>query len=295
MAALPLLRRLNAQPPPRRARLSRLASHDTIGFVAGRNPYQTVPPNAEAIVGTDFAGGGAQNRNVGIGFVCSAILHGLALLLLLLFVVRHDRNMPPASFRLVPVDVVQLGEETAAPPQQQMAPVPQQKAARRKAANPVPVGVAPEKKKPLPDELDTKLRALSKLRQPEADTRLEEDSSGASNMSATSEGAVSGPQATYSLRDFIRAQVERRWSLNLTALGSRNVSIPIRVEMTSRGVVNKAEIVDTMRMTTDRVYRDIAISARNAVLLSSPFALPPGQYDAVMTLTLNLNPKDTLR
>ncbi len=254
-----------------------------------------MPTNAEAIIGTDLAGGDAQNRNAGIGFVCSAILHGLALLLLLLFMVQHDRHVQPAASRLVPVDVVQLGEETAAPPQQQMAPVPQQKAAQRKAANPVPVGVAPEKKKPLPDELDTKLRALSKLRQPEADTQLEEDSSGASNMSATSEGAVSGPIATYSLRDFIRAQVERRWSLNLTALGSRNISIPIRVEITSRGVVNKAEIVDTAHMTTDRVYNDIAISARNAVLLSSPFTLPPGQYDAVMTLTLNLNPKDTLR
>ncbi len=60
-------------------------------------------------------------------------------------------------------------------------------------------------------------------------------------------------------------------------------------------MVNSAEIVEAQRAATDRAYRDVAISARNAVLLSSPIALPAGHYESVMTLTLLLNPKDTLR
>jgi hypothetical protein len=59
--------------------------------------------------------------------------------------------------------------------------------------------------------------------------------------------------------------------------------------------VTKAEIVESARAAKDKIYRDVAISARNAVLLSSPIELPAGRYESVMELTLLLNPKDTLR
>ena len=42
-------------------------------------------------------------------------------------------------------------------------------------------------------------------------------------------------------------------------------------------------------------YRSIALSARNAVLLSSPILLPNGAYDDVIDMVLNLNPRDALR
>ncbi len=42
-------------------------------------------------------------------------------------------------------------------------------------------------------------------------------------------------------------------------------------------------------------HRDFAVSARNAVLLSSPIALPAGHYQDVMDMVLYLNPKDALR
>jgi TPP-dependent 2-oxoacid decarboxylase len=57
-------------------------------------------------------------------------------------------------------------------------------------------------------------------------------------------------------------------------LGDSNYSVLIRVEMTSTGAVIKAEIADIARFHSDATYRAIALSARNAVLLSSPFALP---------------------
>jgi outer membrane biosynthesis protein TonB len=236
-----------------------------------------------------------QDRNVGAGFAASAFLHGLAALLLLLLIKHGHREPPVPPFRIVPVDMVQLGEETASPAQPLKALAPQERAAPRPKYNPVPSGIAPDKQKPVPDELESKLRTLSKLRAPPSETPLENDETGASNVSAESDGAKRGPHATYSMRDYIRAQVERRWSLDLNRLGNRDVAIPIRIEITSRGVVTKAEIVESARAAKDKIYRDVAISARNAVLLSSPIELPSGRYESVMELTLLLNPKDTLR
>ena len=254
-----------------------------------------LPPHAEALAGTGFADGRANDRSTGAGLIGSAVLHVLALLLLLVLIRPGRHEQPATPFRIVPVDMVQLGEDTTSPAQPLKALVPQEKAAPRPKYSPVPQGVAPEKTKPLPDELESKLRTLSKLRQPPSETLLTEDETGASNVSAESDGAQRGAHAAYSLRDYIRAQVERRWSLDLSNGHNRDVAIPIRIEMTSRGVVNKAEIVEAARAATDRAYRDVAISARNAVLLSSPFALPAGHYESVMTITLLLNPKDTLR
>jgi hypothetical protein len=74
-----------------------------------------------------------------------------------------------------------------------------------------------------------------------------------------------------------------------------NYSVLIRVEMTSTGAVIKAEIADIARFHSDATYRAIALSARNAVLLSSPFALPGGPYSDRMVFTLSLNTKQALR
>jgi hypothetical protein len=43
------------------------------------------------------------------------------------------------------------------------------------------------------------------------------------------------------------------------------------------------------------VFRDIALSARNAVLLSSPVPLPAGNYPEKMDMVLNFNPRDALQ
>jgi hypothetical protein len=96
------------------------------------------------------------------------------------------------------------------------------------------------------------------------------------------------------VKDYIRAQVERRWNLDLATLGNSDLSVPIHVEMTSEGVVLKAEIVESAR-TSDPAYREIAVSARNAVLLSSPLSLPAGHYQGLMDMVLYLNPRDALR
>jgi hypothetical protein len=140
-------------------------------------------------------------------------------------------------------------------------------------------------------ELKTKLQEFAKLSQPDADHPAFQPHIADSTLQIS---ANTAPKPLAALRDFVRDQVERHWSLNLASLGVEEFSIPIRIEITSSGTVLKAEIVGTAR-DADPVYREVASSARNAVLSASPLSLPAGQYQNVMELVLYLNPRETLR
>jgi hypothetical protein len=252
---------------------------------------QNMPASALDQVAS-FRDGRRQMEEVGPGLIASLLLHGLAALLLLYFMqsaMRAPQNTP----RILPIDLVQLGEETISPPAAQRALVPQQLSAARQLAKPTPTGTAPRKTKPFEDELEVRLKALSKLRQPDAKL-APLDNTGESDLTAASEG-VPGSEAAYSVKDFIRAQVERRWSLDLGMLGSRNFAVAIHIALNGRGIVTKSEIVDVKRYKVDIAYREVALSARNAVLLSSPIKLPPGRFADGLDFILMLNPRDTLR
>jgi hypothetical protein len=236
--------------------------------------------------------------------ISSLLLHALAAYLL---ITRLD-TLPQTLMPVVPVDVVQLAEETISPPPLQKTAGPQQKAAalpkrtqELASLEPPtfrpPTAIAPAEPQPPPetpqqprDELQLRLQALAKLRQPQTSA-----GSGGLDRYQSSNGATLGPGAAYSVKDLVRAQVERRWNLDLDGLGARNFVIAIHVVLTRDGIVNKAEIVDQLRFNSDATYRSIALSARNAVLLSSPILLPNGAYDDVIDMVLNLNPRDTLR
>ena len=166
---------------------------------------------------------------------------------------------------------------------------------RHEESNPRPVeGAAPNKVRPLPaDNLDTKLRALAHLRQPRSDLPVL-DNSGTADVASESPDASASDQAAYSIRDFVRATVERKWNLDFAKLGSRHYRIPLHIVMRRDGNIVHVDIVDHQRYITDAVYRSISLSARNAVLLSSPIPLPPGEYHDVMEMTLVFNPRDML-
>jgi hypothetical protein len=235
---------------------------------------------------------------LGPGLMGSVFLHALIALLLLLLMLRSVSQNPKTDVRTVPVDVVMLGKETMAPPAPQKALVPQQKASQAAKEQPATAnsasGVAPRKTREPVDDLENRLRALAKLRQPDSTLPILENS-GASDVAATSDNAIPGDQATYALRDFVRAQVLRRWNLDLARLGARRFDILLHVVMTREGKITKAEIVDKQRYANDVVYHQVALSARNAILLASPIALPPGRYEASMDMTLKLNPRDALQ
>ena len=230
----------------------------------------------------------------GIGLAISLLLHGLAVFLVLFTVLNHTVKAPLGTFHVVPVDVIRLGEETRSPPADLRSVVPQQRAGRpQQEASQSREAVSPAGTRPAPiDALDAKLRALARLRQPDTKLALAEGQ-GASNVEA-SNGAV-GDAATYSVRDYVLAQVLRRWTLDLSRANGRVLRVPIRVTMKSDGTIASAEIVESTRAKTDVIYRDVAIGARNAVLLSSPIPLPAGDYPKEMHFTLNMDTRAVVR
>lgn len=230
----------------------------------------------------------------GPGFAVSALAHGIVLLLILL----HFKPIAPAEqekLHSVLVDIVHLGDETTSPPSKQKAAMPQQEASVRRAPTAHSPIEAVQRNRPKPvDDLDNRLNALAKLRAPETDTQAL-TGAGQSRAESTSNDAAAGSDAAYALRDFVRAQVMRRWNLDLSLLGERKWIVALRVVMKSNGTIREAEVVDKHRYATDAIFRQIAMSAKNAVLLSSPIALPAGSYPAETEMTLKLDPRDAMR
>jgi hypothetical protein len=259
-----------------------------------------IAPDAGALTGGRGFGAALRPGTAG-----STLIHALAALLLL-----YGFTAPEPVPASVPVDLVLLEHDTTSPlenvPPQQRASLPRTVAAARtetpppssprtelaslvppaapKPLEPIPPSARPVE--PVPDALDSKLQALSKLRAPSANPRA--------GAAANGGGAQPGPGG-YSVKDYVRAQVERRWNLDLSELGSREFVIAIRVVLHRDGTVDTVDILDQTRFLGDAVFRSIALSARNAILLSSPIALPAGDYGEVMELTLNLDPRDTVR
>lgn len=156
---------------------------------------------------------------------------------------------------------------------------------------------ASAKPRPLPspaDELAAKLQSLARLREPAPPVPpnpSRQEGAGASNVTASSANAAPGSRASYSVSDFLRSQVERHWYWDRRRVGTGDEAVSIHMVLNPDGSVAKAEIVDDPRHGADPDYHDLALSARNAVLLSSPFNLPPGAYGSVRDVTLTLDPR----
>lgn len=232
-------------------------------------------------------------QRYGPGFAASALLHGAALLLILLWF-HHAVTKPDAKLRTVLIDIVHLGDETTAPPAPVRSPAPASQAFARPArtAHSPDTRVSPRAAKPV-DDLENRLNALSKLHAPETDTRALQGPG--TTRDDTASGDAPPGSGSYALKDFLRAQIERRWNLDLGELGDARIVVALRVTLKANGRIMAADIIDRRRYATDQAYRRIAMSARNAVLLASPIALPPGDYPAETEVTLVLDPRDALR
>src|SRR6185312_2126739 len=171
------------------------------------------------------------NRTVaenGPGVAASLLVHGL-IFAALLFWLRHtaepdtDRNL-----RTVLVDIIHLGAETTSPPAPQRSTAPSQKASvpRAPTAHSPPVGYTSTAPRPA-DDLDNRLDQLAKLRAPETSTEALQGA-GDARAEAASDAAAAGNDALYSLRDYLRAQIERRWNVDLAILGERRIVVTLR-------------------------------------------------------------------
>jgi outer membrane biosynthesis protein TonB len=164
--------------------------------------------------------------------------------------------------------------------------------------DPLATVTSPDQPPPPRNDLDARLKALARQQQQQAQAqapanrRLQNDP-GSSSLTATGNGTAGG-SASYNVKDFIRAQIERHWRLDASAQGA-DFAIAIHVTLNRDGSVKSADIVADPRYRSSTAYHALALSARNAVLLSSPLDLPPGRYDEVADVTLNFNPRTALQ
>ncbi len=223
----------------------------------------------------------------GPGVLLSLLLHGL-LMLLALWYVGHRPSLKETSPRILPVELViggSMGQAASSAPAARL-----QTARAHPQSTPVPEGVSPTGKKDLEDELTARLRAMAQLKTPDS-TLANADNT----VLPGSGGGDGSDDGNYALKDFIRAQILRRWLPDLSIPGARDMPVLVRVRLLRSGVIDDVMIVDQQRFHLDKAFRNMALSARDAALLASPIQIPGARYEKTQTLTINLDPKAVLR
>jgi hypothetical protein len=222
----------------------------------------------------------------GPGALLSLLLHGL-LLLLALWYLGHRPMVTETQLRAFPVELViggSLGQTASTAPAARL-----QVARPHPESAPVPEGTNPAGTKEPQDELSARLRALAQLKTPDA-ALPNADNSAAPGGTGGDDG-----EGNYALKDFIRAQILRRWLPDLSIQGARDMPVLVRVRLLKSGVIDDVTIVDQQRFHLDKVFRNMALSARDAALLASPIQIPGTRYEKTQTLTISLDPKAVLR
>jgi len=225
--------------------------------------------------------------------VLSLAMHGAVVLLLIMLWSSLQSSPPPRDPQPIPVDLVELGDETASPDADK-SKVPQQRAAET-GEHPTPQAVpVPKQAAPVPAPGKAMTRKERDQARPQPDPHRPpspqpQDGSGISNTTTGADGAL-GRNATYGVKDYVRAQIERRWYPQGSALLRNDWVVQLHLRLNEDGSVGQAEIVDGGKMG-DLAYRDFAFSVRNAALLSAPFALPSGLDEAARDMTLDFNPR----
>lgn len=225
-------------------------------------------------------------KDGGPGVLLSLLLH-LLLLLATLWYVHHRPVLTDNQLRTLPVELVlggTMGQQASTAPATRV-----QVARPHPESAPVPEGVSPKGTKQPEDELSAKLRALAQLKTPDA-ALPNADNTSAPGGTGSGEG-----EGNYALKDFIRAQILRRWLPDLSIPGARNMPVLVRLRLLKSGVIDTVTIVDQQRFITDKAFRDMALSARDAALLASPIQWPGGLTQKSQTLTITLDPKAVLR
>jgi outer membrane biosynthesis protein TonB len=220
-------------------------------------------------------------------------MHGAVILLLLVMWSVMKPFSAPRSQQPIPVDLVELGDETASP-DADASKIPQQRAAET-ADHPTPQAVpVPKRATPVPAPGKAVARKDKEQAPPQPDPHRPpspqpQEGAGISNTTTGADGTV-GRAATYGVKDYVRAQIERRWYPQGSALLRNDWVVQLHLTLNEDGSVGQAEIVDGGKMG-DVAYRDFAFSVRNAALLSAPFTLPSGLDEAARDMTLDFNPR----
>ncbi len=216
----------------------------------------------------------------GRGFAVSVLLHLAAAFLFLWW---HRGHQAPAAPVLPAMNVDLVAQPQMAPGPAGGSPA-QHRAAVRTA--PVILGQRPKAVTPAPDALEARIAGLATLTAPSGVLGTP-DNEGA--------GGGAGAGGGYALADYVRAQILRRWWPALSDGASAGMPVALKLTMSRTGVLSNIRILDQVRFNTDKVFRGMALSARNAALNASPIALPPGRYEAMTEISITLDPRAVLR
>jgi len=209
------------------------------------------------------------NGNRAAGLTGTLVLHVLMLIGLLL---ATPITLPPAVRDAVMVRLWNLAppRERAAVTTHKSAPV------RAKAVKPRGIPDAPQ------DIMEARMKILALLRAPDAGVGVPD-------------GGAGGSGDNYALADYVRAAILRRWWPQLESGAARAMSVVIKLTLSRDGVISNVRIAEAERMENDRAFHNMVVSARNAALMASPIAMPPGRYPALMEVSLTLDPNDALK
>jgi hypothetical protein len=131
---------------------------------------------------------------------------------------------------------------------------------------------------------------LAQLRNP--DSTLTQNTEGTSPQTAGAAGRLG--DLAYSVRDAIRARVLRKWNIDFRRLAGRHIIITLHIILTGSGKLASIRIAREHAHAKDLTWMNIALSARNAVILSAPFKLPAQLRQKGYRFTLTLDPRQTL-
>jgi outer membrane biosynthesis protein TonB len=103
-------------------------------------------------------------------------------------------------------------------------------------------------------------------------------------------------QLSISEMDALRRQIQQCWNVPIGARGIENMNVEIYIEVNEDRTVRRAEVVDTLRMTTDTHFRTVAESARRALFNPRciPLMLPPDGYNQWNKIRMVFNPAEML-
>jgi outer membrane biosynthesis protein TonB len=269
--------------------------------------------------------------------MCSAALHFLAAVFAV-FGLPRLASPPPEVSEPIVVELAPLAEKTNPPPRQVEAPKPeppkpaeppkQQEPPKpppppppppkpEPEPEPIPVPTPkpkppepkpppdklaevkppPKKPPPPPDSFDQLLKTVDTLRQ-KAQPEPQQNTA-SSNRTVNTTASDLSQQPSMSDRDYIRAQIEPRWNVDVGARDAQNLVVRVRIQILPDGTVTQAILqVDDVRYASDSFYRAAADAARRAALLASPLKVPPNKPDFFRTysdITLNFDPRSLIR
>ncbi|MBM3468475.1 MAG: TonB C-terminal domain-containing protein [Alphaproteobacteria bacterium] len=123
---------------------------------------------------------------------------------------------------------------------------------------------------------------------------LSKEESGSPSRGKGAPASTIGAVLTASEKDALSRHIAQCWIIPAGLRDARNIRVPIKINVSRDGTVQKAEIVDKARMSSDLSYRTAAESARRAVLdpRCSPLPIPADKYDMFKEFTFNFDPKE---